>query len=62
MKLTSQTSRSTGSPISVELQFARVDAFVHDHARIGAQFPIELAGAHVDGVHARRAGLQQSSR
>ncbi len=50
MKLTSQTVRSTRSPISLEAQVARVDAFVHDDARIGAQFPVELAGADIDGM------------
>jgi hypothetical protein len=32
---------------------------VHHHARVGAQFPGELSGAHIHRVHARRAGLQQ---
>ena len=60
MKLTSQTSRSTGSPMSSKLQLAGVDAFVHHDARIGAQLPVELAGADIHGVHARRARLQQA--
>ena len=49
-----------GSPMSARRQIARVHAFVHDHARIVAQFPVELAGADVDGVHARGAALQQA--
>ena len=60
MKLTSQTARSTGSPRSVEFNIAGVDPFVHDHARIVAQPPVELAGSHVDGMDARGAGLQQA--
>ena len=59
MKLTSQAMKSTGSPMSANLKRARVDAFVQHHARVGAQFPIELAGADIDGVNARGAGLQQ---
>ncbi len=59
MKLTSQVSRSTGSPISLEPQLARVDAFVQHDARVGAQLPGELAGADIHGMDARGAGLQQ---
>ena len=61
MKLTSQTMRSTGSPMSSKRRCARVDAFVQHHARVGAQLPVELAGADIHGVHARGAGLQQAS-
>ena len=41
-------------------EIARVDALADHHARIVAQFPIELAVADVDGPHARGAALQQT--
>ena len=62
MKLTSQTTRSTGSPMSSNVSSRALMPSCSDHARIGAQLPIELARADIDGMHARRAGLQQASR
>ena len=62
MKLASQTARSNLSRIIRGLKIARVHAFPHHHARIVAQFPIELAVADVDGPDARRAALQQAIR
>ena len=59
MKLTSQVSRSAGSPISSALEFAGIDAFVQADARISAQRPGELTGADIDGMHARGTGLQE---
>ena len=44
----------------IEGQMARVDAFVHHHARIVAQFPVELSVPDVDGMHADRSVLQQA--
>src|SRR5579883_1046286 len=43
-----------------EFQLAGVDAFVENDAGVGAERPHQLAGADVDGVNARGAGLQQS--
>ena len=60
MKLTSQVASASALADLFESQITRIDAFVHHHARIVAQFPIELARAHVHGVHARRAVLQQA--
>src|SRR5579883_910714 len=42
-----------------EGEFARVDAFMEDDARVGAELPGKLAGADVDGMDARGAGLQE---
>ena len=60
MKLTSQTARAIGSGNWSRVEVARVHLLLDDHARIVAQFPIELAGADIDGVDARRAALQQA--
>ena len=38
---------------------ARVDPFDRDHARIGAQLPVQLSVAHVDGHDPRGAALQE---
>ena len=62
MKLTSQTTQVDALADVFEREFARVDALVQDHARIGAQLPIQLPGADIHGMHARRAGLQQARR
>ena len=43
-----------------QFEISGVEAFVHDDARIAAQLPVELAGADVDGMDARRAVLQQA--
>src|SRR5581483_10652507 len=43
----------------VRVQIARVDAFVHDHARVGAQLPVELPRADIHGVNAAGAVLKQ---
>ena len=61
MKLTSQTARSTGFAEIVRTSRSRaLTPSCNDHARIGAQLPVELAGAHIDRMHARRSGLQQA--
>jgi len=33
---------------------------VQHHARVGAQFPIDLAGADIDGMDPRGSGLEQN--
>src|SRR5579871_194219 len=44
----------------LEHQLTRVDALVHDHPRIRAKRPRKLADADIDGMHPRRARLQQA--
>ena len=54
-----------GPPARRSLRSVRSRALMpscSDHARIGAQLPIELARADIHGVHARRAALQQAHR
>ena len=40
-------------------QIARVDVLEHDDARVGAQAPVELPVADVEGDDLARAALQQ---
>ena len=55
MKLTSQVSRSTGSPISSSCSSRALMPSCSDDARVGAQLPVELAGADIHGsARARR--------
>ena len=51
-----------GLPYIGRFQIAGIDAFVHDYARVIAQLPIELPGAHVDGMNPSRARLEQAVR
>ena len=60
MKLASHTARSNLLGKIAGLKIARVHAFADDHARIVAQFPVELAVADVDRLDSRRAALQQA--
>ena len=62
MKLTSQAMKSDALADVLELELARVDAFVQHHARVGAQFPIELAGADIDGMDAHGSGFAAARR
>ena len=41
-------------------QVTGVGAFAHDDARVGAQAPVQLAVAHVHGVDAPGASLQEA--
>jgi hypothetical protein len=42
------------------LQIARVSALVKNHAGVGSEFPIDLAGSGIDAMHAQSAVLEQA--
>ena len=60
MKLASHTARSNCFREIRGLEIARIDAFVHHHARIVAQLPVELARGRRRSPTPRRAALQQA--